>query len=48
MNDKDNQANSEALEEHKHLIPSILSDWVDSNTRPINITENLGSQDLIE
>ncbi|CAF5007126.1 unnamed protein product, partial [Rotaria sp. Silwood1] len=46
--DTTNSVNSKALQKHKRLITSAISDWVCSNTRPINIVEDIGLKDLIE
>ncbi|CAF1124375.1 unnamed protein product [Rotaria sordida] len=46
--DRTNSVNCKSLQKHKCLITSAISDWVCSNTRPINIVEDIGLKDLIE
>ncbi|CAF4096490.1 unnamed protein product [Rotaria magnacalcarata] len=40
--DRTNSVNCKTLQKHKRLITSVISDWVCSNTRPINIVEDIG------
>ncbi|CAF3662488.1 unnamed protein product [Rotaria sordida] len=46
--DRTNSVNCKSLQKHKRLITSAISDWVCSNTRPINIVEDIDLKDLIE
>lgn len=40
--------NAKTLEKHKRSITSAISDWICSNTRPINIVEDVGLRNLID
>jgi len=40
--------NNKIIEKHKRLVTSTISDWICSNTRPINIVEDVGLKNLIE
>ncbi|CAF4143711.1 unnamed protein product, partial [Rotaria magnacalcarata] len=40
--DRTNSVNCKTLQKHKRLITSVISHWVCSNTRPINIVEDIG------
>ncbi|CAM4750578.1 unnamed protein product [Rotaria magnacalcarata] len=46
--DRINSVNHKTLQKHKRLITSVISDWVCSNTRPINIVEDIGLKELVE
>ena len=46
--DKTNSLHSKVLEKHKRLVTAAISDWVCSNSRPINIVEGDGLKNLIE
>jgi hypothetical protein len=39
---------SKTLQKHKRLITRSISDWVCSNTRPINIVEDIGLKNLMD
>ncbi|CAF4528218.1 unnamed protein product [Rotaria socialis] len=46
--DSTNSVNHKTLQKHKRLMTSVISDWVCSNTRPINIVEDIGLKELVE